>query len=361
MSEHGQQEAAEEELAQLSAIAERIGLPRVITPAAVGVELPTAAQLIAKVEASERELRRGRRRRWGVLALAAAVAVVAGVLVSVRPWAPDKAAAKPPPVLDYEFSAATRIAYAPGRDPSEELKVLARTAARTPVAQGAGSVQFVATDNWFAQIDDTKKSAVIVPTLRRTWMFPSGRVDTVEKTSAALRSDGRGLVDKASDKLPAGKSKNSEPAGSFNPDLVKTLPTEPKALVAAMLKDSGCRSREIGFTRSSCLYGEIVNLFTLYVVPQKTVSALWSALSEEHGFRLLGSVKDRAGRGGVGISLIDPKHPEQRQILTISVKTGQLLGLETILIRDDPRIGLKAPTVLSFTALMSSRWVSASH
>ena len=75
--------------------------------------------------------------------------------------------------------------------------------------------------------------------------------------------------------------------------------------------------------------------------------------------RSLGAVKDRAGRSGVGISFIPAHAPMFRLVLIISPRTGELLGTEEILIKDSPDIGFTAPAIMSFTAILQSRYTDA--
>ncbi|MFI5430210.1 hypothetical protein [Aeromicrobium sp. UC242_57] len=81
-------------------------------------------------------------------------------------------------------------------------------------------------------------------------------------------------------------------------------------------------------------------------------------LSEEPSLRSLGSVNDRAGRSGIGISLIPADSPQFRKILIISPDTGGLLGTEEILIKNDSDVGIKAPAIYAFTAILDARYVS---
>jgi hypothetical protein len=80
-------------------------------------------------------------------------------------------------------------------------------------------------------------------------------------------------------------------------------------------------------------------------------------LRAERGFRLLGAVEDRVGRVGVGISLIAADAPEFRHVLIADPKTGRLLGTEEILIAPVDGIDLEAPAIMSFTAILESRYV----
>ncbi|MCW2747769.1 MAG: hypothetical protein JWP10_911 [Nocardioidaceae bacterium] len=108
-----------------------------------------------------------------------------------------------------------------------------------------------------------------------------------------------------------------------------------------------------------CLYFSVRDLYSNYVVSPKLASALWTMLAHEENFSLLGNVKDRAGRDGVGISIIQKSTLTERFILIISPETGKLLGDEEVLIKKTPKFDLEAPAIMSFTAYLDSSFTAA--
>lgn len=169
-----------------------------------------------------------------------------------------------------------------------------------------------------------------------------------------MRADGRGL-DTSTPPVDSTATTETEPAGSIDAEYASTLPTDPDALREALLDRIECPAREPGAERSLCLYNEILDLFTTYVVRPELAEATWRMLAGEIGFTSLGSVEDRAGRAGLGISLIPEDRPHYRLVLIISTQNGQLLGNEEILIKDHPDIEVEAPAVVSFNAIVAAK------
>jgi hypothetical protein len=119
------------------------------------IELESAESLLARLKSIEETgpgtvvpiVAPGRRRLVPTLLAGTAAAVVAGVLVAVQPWSTPVAQASTPPLLDYEFAEAARIADAPGVDPAEMLEQLALAAERAPSGTSASAVLHVVHDH----------------------------------------------------------------------------------------------------------------------------------------------------------------------------------------------------------------------
>ncbi len=327
---------------------------RGIDPDAELSRLESSDDFVARMRRQEAHTRRGRRRFAfaSAGAVAAGLAVVAGVIVSPSP----QAEAETPPILDYEFSSAVRIAYAGGEDASETLSRLASAAAATPSPSMSGSFQYKVADSWFSQ-EDADGSAKIVPEIRETWMSPDGGLVSSTRRGRPLRSDGRGVTDDApADARPIVEK---EAAGTFDASLARDLPRTAEGLTKALLESAGCETTEPGPTRAACLYREVLFIFQNYVVDSDTTAEIWAMLSREKGIVNLGSVEDRAGRDGVGISVVDPLEPEYRNILIASEETGRPLGYEQILIKPVEGLDVPAPSVTSFSSFLESRWVKS--
>ncbi|MET0821344.1 MAG: CU044_5270 family protein [Aeromicrobium sp.] len=294
-----------------------------------------------------------RKRRWilAVTAVAASTALIYGI---ARPGG-SPASAAAPPVLDFEFASAVRIAYAPGEDAGPSLQLLADAADKQPEAlPGSGQVQYKKSDNWFADHDDAG-SVKIVPRVSETWLRPNGSLTTHEAVGRPLRADGRGAVADAGTKLVDETLK----PGTIDAEFAQALPSDPAKLADALLDHIDCPSRSVGIPRSMCLYSEIVNLNQTYVMPSTLTAAIWRMLESEAGFRSLGSAEDRAGRNALGISIIDPAKPSVRHILLGSQDTGALVGDEDILIKVDPNLDVKPPSVLSFSTVLDARMTTS--
>ncbi|WP_311208459.1 MULTISPECIES: CU044_5270 family protein [unclassified Aeromicrobium] len=321
------------------------------------VELESADDFIARMKAREEPapaltvLRRSRRRTITTALVAAAAAAVA-IAVVFRP-ASSPVVADTPPLLDYEFAAAVRVAYAPGEPAEPALSLLSQAAEEATAPSGTGPVQHHVSDNWFSDQDDSGNS-VITPRVTQTWLEPDGSLLTTDTVGRQLTSDGRGIPTDAPT-YSTSPSTDQLPAGTVDAAFVERLSTEPDALKSQLLSRADCPdSARPSAQRSLCLYDELRVLFSTYVVPPDVAGAAWEALRGEVGFTTLGSVEDRAGRNGVAISLVSDVRPEYRFILIGSPETGQLLGTEEILIKPDPNLDVEAPSVISFTAITTA-------
>lgn len=327
------------------------------------VELESADAFIARMKAQDAAAANtspstpaSTRRRWLVTGTIAAAAAAIAVAVVLRPTG-TPVIADTPPVLDFEFSSAVRIAYAPGEEPRTVLDVLTQAAKDTPTSSGSGPVQHHVTDNWYSDQDDAGNS-LITPRVTETWLEPDGSLVSKDATGPQLTSDGRGIPTDG----PAYASTptiDELPAGTIDADFAETLSRRPAELRQQLLEHAGCESRTTPSSeRSYCLYTEVRGLFSTYTVDSKLAAAVWQMLRDEEGFTSLGSVEDRAGRNGVGISLIPDERPQYRFILIASSQTGQLLGAEEVLIRQDPDLAVRPPAVISFSTIVTADRIS---
>ncbi|NRQ48524.1 CU044_5270 family protein [Aeromicrobium stalagmiti] len=350
------------ELRALRAAATSAGIRGALDPADAGVRLDTADELLARLLATDPvdELAQRRRRTRRRVLLASGVAAAGLVVTSIlQPWGGTPVQAATPAILDYEFAAADTIAVAPGQDPSAALERLSAAAAGAPAATGSG-VQHVVTDSWVAEFDTSADDATsaLIPQITESWLAPDGSLRTVTRRDDALAPDGRGLPrDGAWNDQPT-SADESEPPGTIDAELAATLPTDATGLRRELLEISGCRTTDRSSATSLCLYDQVVALNQTYVIPAALDRAIWEMLGGEAGFRTLGSVEDRVGRDGVGISLISSDRPEYRLVLIADPSTGDLLGSEQILIRSVPGLTIDAPAITSFSAILESEHVT---
>ncbi len=328
------------------------------------IELESAESLLARLTSIESDVVtpmptiESRRRLVPTLLAGTAAAVVAGVLVAVQPWSTPVAQASTPPLLDYEFAEAARIADAPGVDPAEALEQLALVAERARAEAGPSAVLHVVTEEWSIDTDfDPDPDSTITPTRTENWMYPDGSFRTRAHLGKRLAADGRGIP--LGGRLDRGTTffdEQNEPAGSRDARFFVDMPSTVDGVRDALLDDIECLDRRRGQERSWCLTDQIQYLTQMYVIPPDVMATIWRMLAEEDGIRSLGTVKDRTGRDAVALSFIWDGAPEYRAILLADPKTGQVVGSERILIKPSPSSPVKPPAIQEFSAIVTSEY-----
>lgn len=354
-----------DDLEELRRLAKEIGMPGEVRPADHGIVLESPQEFLARMRrtaeavdktATPDELAH-RRRRVGTWLCVAAAAIVGIATVAVaNPWAQEEATAETPPVLSYQFAKATDISYAPGKDARSALLALAKAArAQANAPLTSARIQYVQSTNFFSSGEETAKgfTTKLIPTTVQTWTSPDGAQTVLETPSKPLGPDGRGLSKSEPD--PETHKYQTFPAGNIDANRIKNIGSTPAEIRQELVKTADCDPNATDTATAQCLYQEISGLFTQYVIPPKTAAIFWTILANQPGFRTLGDVTDRAGRAGVGISVISSEAPQFREVMIISRATGQLLGVEEILIKSNRKLGLKAPAVNNFTAILISR------
>ena len=285
------------------------------------IELESSESLLARLTSLDESdvvtpmpTRRSRRRLAHTLLAGTAAAVVAGVLVAVQPWGTPVAQAATPPLLDYEFAEAARIADAPGVDPADTLEQLALAAERARSGTSPSAVLHVVTEGWSIDTDfDPDPDSTITPTMTENWLYPDGRFRTRAHLGEPLTADGRGVPQGGRlDRETTFLDERDEPAGSRDAQFFVDMPRTVDGVRDALLDDIECLDRERGQERSWCLTDQIVNLSQTYVIPPDVMASIWRMLAEEEDIRSLGTVKDRTGRDAVALSFIWDGAPEDR-------------------------------------------------
>lgn len=349
----------QQETRDLRRLADEVGFAQQIDPETLGVALEDPDDLMARltgepdpvttevaVLATVRPIR-----RYVVLGLVAA-AVIAVCAVVIPSWTSKPVVAETPPALDFEFAAASRIAYAPGEDPAQILGLLATAADDASPPFGQGDVQYQLSDDWYAEIDDDGTTKV-VPRVSQSWLRPDGSLTRHEKLGRPLSAEGRGLLpDDGGTKVVD----ETLGAGTVDADFEQGLPTEPKRLAKALLDHAECQSYERGPVRTTCLFNGVEELAHTYVVRPAVMAAVWRMLAAEEGIRTLGSARDRAGRDAVGIMFDNPDTPAHRRILLASLDDGRVLGVEDILVKRQEGLDVRPPAVLGFSTILKSRF-----
>jgi len=369
MNDRPTHDQSSDEFEMLLAEAREMGMPGEIQPEDVGVQLPSAQEMLARAKDAEAVKAHSKpgsgarsmlARPAAVVAAAAAAAVILGVFV-VGFSGRETAVADTPPVLDFEFARARDIAWAPGREARPRLLQLAEAASASKDSPGEGLTQYVLSENWFADItvDERRSSAALIPIRRESWLRADGAITVRESSGVPLRLDGRHDLGAA----PSRRLKpvvESHPPKSLDANEVQRLGTDPGQVREAVLDATDCSSRKPSATRAACLVGWITTSAQNHVLSQQMLSAFWRLLADEPAMRDLGVVRDRAGRPGVGISLIAPDFKQFRRILIISPRTGKLLGYEEILIKADKELDLRAPAIYQFSAILESHLTTES-
>jgi hypothetical protein len=87
---------------------------------------------------------------------------------------------------------------------------------------------------------------------------------------------------------------------------------------------------------------------------------LFRALSELDGIQSAGTVKDRAGRSGIGFYIdSDYTGATTRYLAVFSPENGELMDLEETMLKGAPKLPIDGPTVVSFQVFIGSRFVTA--
>lgn len=345
---------ASDDLDLLRQEAAELGMPAEITPSSVGITLRLPSDIIRSA-ASSRPARSRKKYALRIGALAASIAAIAAV--TLVPWQQEKALAGLPPVLEYQFADVHHIADAPGKDARAALLKLARTAGTQDAQPVSGTTQLVQTESWYAEIAEDEDSK-LVPSRREQWFRADSSMRIREAFGQPLNLDGRGLsITEKGDAVVVHNETYPAEETSSDPQFVANLGGDDRQVRAQLIEVAGCDDKYAPI--GECLYYEISSAFLTHVVPPRVAAAFWRILADEPSLRSLGTVKDRAGRPGIGISLIAKEHPAFRKVLIISSETGQLIGSEEILIKPVPDITFTPPAIMSFTAILESRYTNA--
>jgi hypothetical protein len=351
------------ETAELRSLMMSTGVSDYLADDLPDIELESSESLLARLKSIEESefvtpmpTRRSVRRFAPTLLAGTAAAVVAGVLIAVQPWSTSVAQASTPPILDYEFAEAARIADAPGVDPASTLEQLALAAERTRSGTSPSAVQHVVTEGWSIDTDfDPDPDSTITATRIESWLRPDGSFRTRAHLSEPLTADGRGVP--RGGRLDRGTKffdEASEPSGTLDADFFTDIPNTVDGIRDALLDDIECLDRQRGQERSWCLTDQIRNLSQTYVIPPDVMANIWRMFAEEEGLRSLGAVTDRTGGESVALSFIWDGAPEYRAILLADPKTGQVVGSERILIKPSPSSPVKPPAIQEFLAIVTS-------
>ena len=353
---------ADRETTELRRLMESTGVTSYLEDDGAEVEFESAESLVARLKATEASDEGARRphgsgrRHVPTLLAGTAAAAIAGILIAVQPWDTPVARASTPPILDFEFAEAQRIADAPGVDPTETLEQLARAAERTQSGPSASAVQHVVIEGWSIDTDfDPDPHSTITPTMSENWLYQDGRFRTRSYRGEPLKADGRGIpLDGRLDRTTAFIDEEKEPPGSRNAQFFTDMSNTIEGVRDGLLDGVKCLERQRGQERSLCLTEQISHLPRTHVIRHDVMATIWRMLAEEEGIRSLGAVKDRTGQEAVALSFIWEGAPEYRSVLLADPDSGQLVGSERILIKPSPSSPVKPPAIQEFTAIVKT-------
>lgn len=294
-------------------------------------------------------------RRWPArLAVATvAAAVLALVFIVVAPGTgPEVASARTPALLSFQY-APSDSGLSSDKSPDTALAALAETAGAQDEAS-AGAVQYIAKEGWFLSTEDSDSasggtSALAAVSIRQ-YFGADGTMRVIEHRGEPL--DAAGRVEAVTDDGGRTISDEAFEGPEEGPDYARELPTDPAALARELVPAGACDGQQ-----AYCLAERLTSLSYTYVLPSGLRAALWRTLLDAPEISYLGTTHDRLDRAAVAFSL-PGADSAYRLILFGDARTGALLGSETVLIRASAELGLDAPAVTEFTAVVESRNVA---
>jgi hypothetical protein len=215
-------------------------------------------------------------------------------------------------------------------------------------------VQFVDIAGWWIETNpDTGKaeaSGGLMPVSDQIYTLADGTMRLIERRGAPLDPD-KGRVDTDGEWIAFG-DESFPGSDEEGPLYAQDLSADPQTLVAQLFPDlRACPSL------ARCLATATRQLHGAYVVPSRVRAALWTALADAGSVWFLGHAADRLGRPAV-VFAVD-EGTDRQLLLYADQDTGAYLGSEFVLIKDSEQLGLDAPSVISFTALVEARWIAS--
>lgn len=309
-------------------------------------------------EAGEAPSRSAVRRPWPRLMIAGGIAAaIAIALVVIQPGVkPDEAVARTPALAEFQFG---DDFGKPTSDQSARvaLDALAERASRQGSGD-SGSIQLTVRDAWFLSTDEAKPgesgSSVLIPTVREQYTNPDGTIRAIEHRGHPLNRSGQVTGKTGSwSKLPTVSDEIFD-GPETGPEYPESLSTKPAKLATQLIQDES----ECAAIRAFCLTNSITQLHYNYVFGPDLKSALWQVLADEPTVAYLGTSRDRLDRKAVAFAM--PGADKSRRIILFAdPETGALLGSEEMLVADSKELGVGAPAVIEFTALVKSQRIAA--
>ncbi|MDR0417183.1 MAG: CU044_5270 family protein [Propionibacteriaceae bacterium] len=291
------------------------------------------------------------RRRALAVACAAVVVVSGGAVAVLAPWQEDAGTTtlRTPALAQFEFSARDS-----GGAAAAALHQLAAAAAAQPPS-GDGPIQLVIAEKWSLPARESQGTAQLGPlTAVRAehYLLDDGAWRVIERRGQPVDDKGQIANWTAAATAPA-TSDQTLPGPSEGPDYPTRLPTDPEALAARLAAEKPTCAQP-----AYCLGEALIRLHQTYVLEPRLTAALWSAAADMAEVVYLGQTRDRLGRAAVAIQTPGADAGRVNVIYADPV-SGAFLGSEEVVTADDHALGLPAPAVVSFTAIVASERVAA--
>lgn len=303
----------------------------------------------AAIHTSGADVRRPRWRRVATgLTMAAAAAVFIGFVI---PWpgAPDRVVhAATLPLLAIEDADASEYPIQ-GGPPDVELERLAGLADSREGVKPSGDVQYSrGVSWWFSSNDDAGTPDTQFYPVETQAYRTSDAVRVV--TSRGVAMDTSGMVVES----PTGEPETDEttPLDDDIESHPEDWPRSPAGLRDLILGDDGGCSGTEGF----CLAASFQSAGLQLVSDPRLDAAMLRALIGTADVEYAGPAVDRLGRA-VEVFTVESPRGDVQLLLLIGAQTGSYVGDETILIEDDDGLGLDAPALIDFNAVVSREWI----
>jgi hypothetical protein len=277
----------------------------------------------------------------GVPVTAAALAGAFAFTALTGPGGYGATAATPPPVE------ASVVRIEPGSTAqlasTVEHIAAAASASKTP-EPGPGQYIYIKSKVSYLTVlhTDTVKSKTWVEPLhiREAWNSPDGK---------------QGWLDEPGYQPKGGVTLNSDVERSLNGpsyDYLKTLPTDPDALLKKIYKET----KGQGNSPDQQAFATVGDLLGEELVPAKLNAALYRAAAKIPGVVVVEHAEDAAGREGIALAHVDQKSGDRTEWIFDS-KTYAYLGSRAVQVKQ--AYGIKPGTVIDWTAVLERAVVDA--
>lgn len=282
----------------------------------------------------------------GVAVAAAAAVAIAGLAVlrgRAEPASPGQEAT--PALLAFQTGG-------PMTSAREALLKAAASAGRQPDNIGTGKYLYVETQGWYlnTRVSGKVVRSAVIPVRRRQWIAAdgSGRIDSAPlppyfpsaRDREAWLADGQPSPQASTDNFGPGGLGLMWPPDSLSADQA----TLTKQLEQGHPVDLGPAETLVA----------VSDLYNEQPVPPAIRAALLRIVANLPGLSYDGMTTDRAGRKGIGVSLVSALGLPTRYIMIFDPVTGQLLDSEQVLTTSAGQLNVPIPAVISYTVYLRS-------